>query len=548
LEILRNLTRLKKAYLRKHGKSGIEVIEEAFVLLRSCPPSILAAYYLGTVPFAAGFLVFISDLAGKPDAGQRLAGATLAMTALFIWMKFWQARFGNRLLGLLRGEPPDEWSAGRIFRSACIQTTAHAAGLLVLPLALIAMLPFAWVYAFFQNVSIMDDGRGRLRDVAGSSWKLATLWPAQNHVLLTVQSLFGFYVFLNWVTLVFLAPLLLRQFFGIESAFAHSPLSMLNTTFFAATAALGYLSVDPLVKACFVLRCFYGSSLQSGDDLRTEVRRSSRPAVTLAACLLLFAAAPCLTAAQPAPTPAVSAAELDRSINTIVQQEKYKWRNPPEKKVEEKKPGLFAGFLKSIFQMLSDVMDAIGAFLWKILKAIFHRNRQPAASPGLDIGWLTAQNVLLFALLALAAGGLAVTTMRIIRRRSSRVSSATSIVASAPDLEDENTSAADLPEGDWTRMGRELMENGELRPALRAFYLASLSLLASRELLTIARFKSNRDYVRELDRRGRALPELPGLFRENVGTFERSWYGLHQVNTDVLHHFIANLEKMRAMP
>ena len=95
-------------------------------------------------------------------------------------------------------------------------------------------------------------------------------------------------------------------------------------------------------------------------------------------------------------------------------------------------------------------------------------------------------------------------------------------------------------------MGRQLLAQGDLRPALRAFYLASLSHLASRGFITIARFKSNRDYQIELQRRGRGQPELSVLFRENVGTFERIWYGLHEVNAELVHQFVANTEKMRS--
>ncbi len=535
---------MKKAYLREHGKSGIELIEEASVVLRSCPLSLLAAYYLGSVPFAAGFLVFCSDLGGKPDAAHRLGGATLSMAALFLWMKYFQARFASGLLARLRGEPSAALTTGMVFRSLSIQVIAHSAGLFVLPLAAVAFLPFGWMYAFFQNISGLDDGKTRLRDLVRTAWKLASLWPAQNHVMLSVISLFSLYVFINWITIGFLTPQLLRQFFGIESVFTQSPLSMLNTTFFAATAALGYLSVDPLLKTCYVLRCFYGRSLQSGDDLRTAVRRLSGGRATLAVCLLLCVASPAYSAEPPASLHVETAPELDGSITTVIQQEKYNWRYPTESKSVEE-GGLIAGFLKSLFRLSGHVVEFLGESLRKILEWLFPRNRQASASlPG--AAWLTTQNVLLFGALALVAAGLALATMRFLRRRSRSSSVVGTAVSSAPDLEDENTSASELPEHEWTRMGRQLLEQGELRPALRAFYLASLSDLASRSLITIARFKSNRDYQIELQRRGRGQPELSVLFRENVGTFERIWYGLHEVDVELVDRFVTNAEKMRS--
>jgi len=95
------------------------------------------------------------------------------------------------------------------------------------------------------------------------------------------------------------------------------------------------------------------------------------------------------------------------------------------------------------------------------------------------------------------------------------------------------------------KLARELLERGELRLAVRAFYLATLAHLAERNLLTLAKFKSNRDYERELTRRGHALAELPGLFGQNVSVFERVWYGLHDVNQDTVADFARNVERMK---
>jgi hypothetical protein len=113
-------------------------------------------------------------------------------------------------------------------------------------------------------------------------------------------------------------------------------------------------------------------------------------------------------------------------------------------------------------------------------------------------------------------------------------------------LNDENVVADQLPEDGWLKLARELMERGDLRLALRALYLASLAHLAQREFISVAKFKSNRDYEVELRRRTRALPDLQGAFAENVGIFDRVWYGLHEVSRDVLEHFQANLERIKA--
>jgi len=86
-----------------------------------------------------------------------------------------------------------------------------------------------------------------------------------------------------------------------------------------------------------------------------------------------------------------------------------------------------------------------------------------------------------------------------------------------------NLGAEQLPEDGWTKLARELLERGELRLALRAFYLASLARLAERNLISLAKFKSNRDYEQELRRRGHSFPDMLALFSENVGVFDRIW-------------------------
>jgi hypothetical protein len=107
--------------------------------------------------------------------------------------------------------------------------------------------------------------------------------------------------------------------------------------------------------------------------------------------------------------------------------------------------------------------------------------------------------------------------------------------------------AADqLPEEGWSRMARELLERGEWRLALRALYLASLAHLAQRNLVTITRSKSNQDYLRELDRKAHALPEVAQLFAENVSTFDCVWYGLHAVDEGKVEAFAGNVERIKA--
>jgi hypothetical protein len=157
------------------------------------------------------------------------------------------------------------------------------------------------------------------------------------------------------------------------------------------------------------------------------------------------------------------------------------------------------------------------------------------------------KQMLLYGLLAVVISAVAVLLLRFRknRRRGEEVVT-TQAIQPVPDLTDENVAADQLPEDGWTTLARELLARGEFRLALRAFYLASLAHLAERNLVSLARFKSNRDYERELQRRAHAFPNLTASFGENVSAFDRVWYGRHEASGELVMHFAANVERIKA--
>jgi len=159
------------------------------------------------------------------------------------------------------------------------------------------------------------------------------------------------------------------------------------------------------------------------------------------------------------------------------------------------------------------------------------------------MAWLRGLAV---SLLILSAGALGLLLWRYARRAWTKREVVTAeVVAAQPDLADENVTASRLPEEEWLKLAGELSARGDLRLALRALYLASLAHLAGRELVSIARFKSNRDYLLEVGRRARARGELTRAFGENVALFDCVWYGLYTVSGETYAQFRANLERIR---
>lgn len=553
---------------RQLGRGPLEIIEEAVHLLRLNSATALAAYYIGSLPFILALLYFWASMSMSPFARKELPGASLGLALLFLWMKFWHAVFAANLRARISATPPVRWTPRRCLRVFIVQTAVQPTALILLPLALLpAALPFGWVNALYENVTVFADGEtSDVRRILKRAWKQSFLWPAQNIVILIMLFAFALYVFLNLGTFCLFLPNLAKMLLGIDSVYTQSPMSMLNTTFFAALYGLTYLCVDPILKTAYLLRCFYGESLQSGEDLKAEIKQfSSITAATaglLMLCLFIFApstrAADTNSSATPAvapiksATPAISAPDLDKTINQVIHQPKYTWRMPRETVVEESKDGPIMGFIRGVLTWIKERMQEFFKSVWHLIKWIWEWIKklfsQSSGSSGSahSFDWVRSMQSLLFVLLVVVACALAIFVLRLWQKsRRKALPVASQAIAPLPDLSDENVGADQLPEDGWIKLGRELLSQGELRLALRAFYFASLAHLATRNLITIARFKSNRDYERELRRRGHALPDILSLFGENVAVFDRSWYGMHDINPDMVGQFLSNVERIK---
>ena len=320
---------------------GMALAEQAVHLLRAKGGVALGCYYVGCLPFLLGLLYFWSDMSRNPDAGWYCAPAAAGMTLLFIWMKVWQVCFCRRLWCALQDTAPESWNWRRWLAVAARQTFYHGTGILVLFLAAVIMLPLAWTYAFYQNVTIMDSPTTRsMKTLYADASRQALLWPGQNHILLTLMSLFGLLVWMNTGAGLMLLPYLLKWFLGVETAFTISGLhAMTNTTFLAIICALVYAFVDPVAKAAYTLRCFYGRSRHTGDDLRAALK----PFIMgLSVGLAILAGAVAISPVRPVygdnrvNASMVAGQEdfvhrLDKRIDQTLSQRRFAWRLSPGK-------------------------------------------------------------------------------------------------------------------------------------------------------------------------------------------------------------------------
>jgi Domain of unknown function (DUF4129) len=608
---------MKARRARTSEPQALELIEQAIRLLRQSPFSAWAAYYLGSLPFFLGLLYFWGDMSRDASASQRLAEWPLVLSGLFVWMKCWHTVCVSHWMEELQQSESKAWTWGRLCRMIAAQSAIQPGALFLLPVALLLTVPFGWVYAFYENVSILGDGReDRLRQVWRRSWQQAGLWPMQNHWLIWLTSPYllvltaalslvivpwfqavapswslgimwlavfllsllmlavcplSVAVALNLGAALILIPEFVKMLLGIETQFTRGAWGMINSTWLAMTCALTYLVLDPLVKSVYVLRCFYGEARHSALDLRSELKRlrlrRSLPLVILFLTIVLASPAaaqerlprsgstatngPTIPAAQPLPTnaadsvlaPSITPEELDQSVQHVLAGREYRWRLP-----REQQPRVQESWLVGLFRNLTQKVRSWMRASWEWLDRLL-RPRQPDSSGGPSkSGWLASLRPLVFAgilvlLLALAF----LFWQRWRERRQKVVVAAGETVTSVPDLTQESAAASQLPEEGWLALAADFISQGEPRLALRALYFASLADLERRQLLTIARHKSNLDYLRELGRRAHAHPALQTLFGENVAAFERVWYGFHEASLETVTLFRANIERIRAI-
>ena len=185
------MARRKKDRVRLDGVPGLALGEEALYALRHGPISMHVAYLLGTVPFMLGLLFFWFDMSQNAQASLSVVPAAIGMTVLFVWMKVWHAVFSILMRDYLSGREPRPWTVKRVWGIFHRQSFAHAVGLILMPLALLIMLPFPIVHAFFYTLSAVDDEEDDSED-SGSmwsrAWRQALLWKGQNTKVLWLFS------------------------------------------------------------------------------------------------------------------------------------------------------------------------------------------------------------------------------------------------------------------------------------------------------------------------------------------------------------------------
>ncbi len=540
------------------GERGLDIVERAFHLLRQASVSTFALYYLGAAPFVLGLLFFLTDMSSNPFASARCVATSLGMALLYIWMRVWQSLFCQRLGEAFILGNPAPLTARRIMRLIYFHIVYSSWGLLIMPVAALTILPFAWVFAYFNNLCIVNVFEGTFGEAAVKARALATIWPRQNGFAVCILTLFALFVFLNIGMVIALTPNLLKSLLGMETVFSRSHYWLLSTTFWGVLSGLTYLAVDPLFKAFYVLRFHAGESIYTGEDLLADLRsippkrgiagRARTGVVTVLLFMSVIAVATGQEGDVAVSEPVIEQAELDASVDRVMRRSEYTWRMPREFAAGEEKHGFFGTFIDSIVNWMERVIQGVGVFFGGVLKWILEHIHPPGMKKtnigGRDFSFLKWVSKVLLCVMILVLVAYLVKILLSHRKPQSKTVEAMPVSVSI-DIDDENVVATMLEEDEWIELARKLAAVGELRKSMRAWFLAGLAFLERTDLLSILHSKSNLEYSRELARRARRTPAVVPLFGENTKLFERAWYGLHAVTTDDIETLERNIERMR---
>ncbi len=539
---------------------AMELIDESVTLFVRLPKYLLAIYYLGALPFCVGVIYFWHDCRKSLD-GSTIAPEALFLTASYILMKVSQAIFCRLMYCHLSGEEDDSWTVYRVMNIAVIQTVYASTFWIVYPSALVLTVPFPWVNSFYHNVSLVGTrANSTLRSVYKEAALLSLAWPGKTSLAILYQSIVMLIVWANLMALSFFVPYMLKTFLNIDTVFTDSPEQVFSGTFTVIVMTICFLVMNPINKTYHVLRCFNAEARKSGVDLMAGLRHVKRRAsvgVAVLVIALTLMANPARAASADDDTddpsqdtprhPAKVVLTEDgkktkEALDKVLAENDYQWRAKQAK--VDTKPSMLQNFLEAL--------DRAWKGFWDWVDKLFKKKeeQEPTIKPS-EINDLSSMlewiRLAMILVLVAAAAVVAVAIMR--WRRSKRVRSlpqATIVPLVPVDLTKEDVKADDLPEDSWLKMARELEARGDLRLAMRALYLATLSAMAQREWIRIGRGKSNRDYLMEFRKRLRTKEGPVAHFADSMELFEASWYGTHPATSDVIDKIEKNHENVRA--
>jgi hypothetical protein len=339
-------------------------------------------------------------------------------------------------------------------------------------------------------------------------------------------------------------PALFQIFTGQQTLLTRNSRALLNNTTLLSSCILAWCLIDLMLTAFYVLRVFYGESEETGADLLAGWRRALSKAAARGSVVLVLLFSPILHAAPPPPQDTAQS-PLDRSIDQVLKEQPYQWREALPAAQDQ---NAFVKWTDNLFRSLRNSWESVKRGWARFIDWIANLSGSQQPKKSNTAPPIASLRALSWLVIVALAGAIVALLLRSLRQRAHPAdASALPAGPAAIDLEDPSVLASQLPENEWLALARDFLSRGDFRMALRAWFLASLAFLASRELVAISRSKTNLDYLGEVRRRARSMAGLDSLFAGGIRNFESAWYGLHDVSDTDVRAFADNFERMREL-
>jgi len=250
---------------------------------------------------------------------------------------------------------------------------------------------------------------------------------------------------------------------------------------------------------------------------------------------------------------AVDSETLNHSIEQVLKRSEFTWRLARHRQVKKgKQPDDYPwplSMLVALGEALEKWFDTIKQWLQRVGQWIedwFKKNDQDKQTPSDRSQWIGSVRIGMLLLAVLLAGIGIVIVWKTWRQRHkpAKTDVLFATIDVVPDLDDENVKADLLPSDRWIDLAQSLLQEGDLRKAMRAFYLATLAHLSEHGFVTIRKYKSDGDYIKELRRRTHTQTEFIANFIQQVGRFHNVWYGMHSVTDADIKNYAAMQERI----
>lgn len=508
--------------------SGVWILEEATGLLRALPARSWILWLAGTLPFTWVLIDYLLEMSRSVFGAEQIVSKSLLLAVLYVWKHVAQGLFSHDCLQVLRGDRVAAPSPAAIARLALVQAAWQPLRVPGLTLAGIAVVPFPWVAAFLRNVGL--SAVERERGFVGEAWRLGREDTRPHSMALLLLFLCWLLLFGNLLVMWFVAPMLLKAFFGWETELSRLGERLLNLSTFIVTAVMTFAALEPVGGALAAVRAFYAKAKRGGEDLRGALRRLA--AGVLVGVLLLSGMAPLQAQEKP-----IDKVTLDRHIDDVLRDSEFAWKMHKAKGE------------KSDTSWLRDLFSAIGRWIRWVYD--FYKRLFPDASPFGDAGnarWSADANLLRWAMIGAALLAVACVVMIVLSRRKefkSKTKAQAVAVTPSVDLRDETVSAEQLVEDEWLRMADACAATGDFRLAMRAVHLAGLRYLGEKGFVTLQPAKTGMEYGRELARRLRDVPVAIDGYGAGLRQYEGVWYGFGAAGAESYQALRMTWEEMR---